>query len=159
MRALVRTAENRGFPPGRWRRFVSALVGVLAAVLCAAPLAAGAYSQRSAGTPEQVAWVRRAAGNFISAELAGNGAGACTVLAAPLRRSYRHETCAQRWSAKLAGMLRRRGERALLRKQSAAVASARVTVRGNDAKIALPGPLIDAANRFVWSENCWMLTR
>ena len=139
------------------RRSVGSLAVPMAA-LCLAP-AAGAYPEHSVGTPEQIAWVRRAAGNFVSAELAGSGSGACAILAARLRASYHHETCAQRWDAKLAGMLRKRGERERLREQRAAVSSARVVVQGSNASIDLPASLIDSANRFVWSENCWMLTR
>jgi hypothetical protein len=129
------------------------------AVLCLAAASTDAYSEHSVGTPEQIAWVRRAAGNFVSAELAGNGVGACAILAAPLRASRHHETCAQRWEAKLAAMLRRHDERVRLRRQLSATASARVLVHGNTASIDLPAPLIDSANRFVWTENCWMLTR
>jgi hypothetical protein len=128
-------------------------------VFCLTAAPAGAYSEHSVGTPEQIAWVRRAAGNFVSAELAGNGAGACAILVAPLRASHHHETCAQRWQAKLAAMLRRHDERGRLRRQLSATASARVVVHGNTASIDLPAPLIDSANRFVWTENCWMLTR
>jgi hypothetical protein len=133
-------------------------LAVLAALgLVAAP--AGSYSEHSVGTPEQIAWVRRAAGNFVSAELAGNGAGACAILAAPLRASSHGRTCARRWDAKLAGMLRERGERRQLRNLLGATASARVVVHGSGASIDLPGPLIDSANRFLWTENCWMLMR
>ena len=140
----------------------SLLAGLLlsaAIALCATSASAHAGSGRSVGTPEQVAWVRRAAGNFVTAELAANGAGACSILAAPLRAESHHRTCAQRWDAKLAAMLRRPGTRSQLRRERGAIASARVLVRGDGASIELPAPLLDSANRFVWSENCWMLAR
>ncbi len=124
-----------------------------------AAVPAAGHSAHSVGSPEQIAWVRRAAGNFVSAELVGNGAGACAILAAPLRASSHGRTCAQRWDAKLAGMLRERGERRRLRKLLDATGSARVVVRGDAATIELPMPLLDPSNRFVWSENCWMLRR
>jgi hypothetical protein len=117
-----------------------------------------AYSERSVGTPEQVAWVRRAAGNFIAAELAHNGAGACGILNAPLRASQHGRSCEQRWDAKLARLLAEPGERARLRALHHAAASARVVVHGNVASIELAEPLAAAgANRFLWTENCWML--
>jgi hypothetical protein len=118
---------------------------------------ASAYSERSVGSPEQIAWVRRAAGNFLAAELAGNGAGACAVLAAPLRATRNHRTCAQRWDAKLATMLRGHGSRARLNAERRAVPAARVVVRGVLATIELPRPLIGGPNHFLWTENCWML--
>jgi hypothetical protein len=119
--------------------------------------AALAYSERSQGTPEQIAWVRRAAGNFISAELAHNGAGACAILIAPLRASQHGRTCEQRWNAKLAKLLGERGERARLRALGRDAVSARVLVHGNIASIDLPAPLLGSSDRFVWTENCWML--
>ncbi len=30
-------------------------------------------------------------------------------------------------------------------------------VHGNVASIELPTPLMSGPNRFLWSENCWML--
>jgi hypothetical protein len=132
------------------------LTALVALGLTATP--AGSYSEHSVGTPEQIAWVRRAAGNFVSAELADSGAGACAILAAPLRASSHGRTCDQRWDAKLAAMLREHGARRRLRKLLGATASARVVVHVNSANIDLPAPLIDSANRFLWTENCWMLT-
>lgn len=130
-----------------------ALALALAALLVPASVAAA----HSYGTPEQVAWVRRAATNFVSAELAGNGAGACAILNAPMRTTVRHRTCEQRWDAKLAAMLREPGGRARLRAQRHAIARAGVVVHGDQATIALRTPLIAGANRFLWTENCWML--
>ena len=126
----------------------------------AAPAASAAevYSH-STGTPEQIAWVRRAASNFVTAELAGNGAGACAILNAPLRASAHHVTCAQRWNARLARILRERGGRARLRAQRRAIPSAIVTVHGDRASIGLPTPLLGTSSRFLWTENCWMLLR
>ncbi len=123
-----------------------------------APSGAPAYTERSVGTPEQVAWVRSAAQRFLSAELKGDGAGACAILNAPLRATVHRRTCAQRWDARLAVMLRRHGARASLRAQLRATSSARVVVHGDVASIELPAPLIAGPNRFLWTENCWMLT-
>jgi hypothetical protein len=123
-------------------------------VLAAPAAAAGSYGSR-----EQVAWVRRAATNFVNAELNGDGAAACAILDARLRGTVRHRTCAQRWDARLKRLLRQPGERTGLRRERRAISSAEVTVRGHRAAIALPAPLAsDSANRFLWTENCWMLT-
>jgi hypothetical protein len=139
------------------------LRGAVIALSCSAALAAAASTAQadsySTGTPEQIAWVRRAASNFVTAELAGNGAGACAILNAPLRASAHNLTCAQRWHARLASLLRERGERARLRAQRRAIPSAVVVVHGNRASIALPTPLLGTSSRFLWTENCWMLLR
>jgi hypothetical protein len=127
------------------------------ALLTAAVASAGAYSEHSVGSPEQVAWVRRAAGNFVAAELSGNGAGACTVLNAPMRATEHHRTCEQRWNARLEKLLHERGARSRLRAEQRAIAAARVVVHGDVASIELPTPLLGGANRFLWTENCWML--
>jgi SpoIID/LytB domain protein len=116
--------------------------------------ASGAYS---VGSHEQIAWVRRAASNFLTAELAGNGAGACAILTAALRATQHHRTCAQRWNAKLAKLLREPRGRARLRAQARAIPSAVVAVHGDVASIDLPARLMNGANRFLWTENCWML--
>src|SRR5271167_1465430 len=113
---------------------------------------ATAFGASSYGTSEQVAWVRRAASNFVGAELAANGAGACAILNAPLRTTQHHRTCAQRWNAKLAKLVREPGARARLRAQRRAIPAARVDVRGNVASISLPAPLISGANHFLWTE-------
>jgi hypothetical protein len=130
--------------------------GVLVCAAAAAPRAR-AYSERSVGSPQQVAWVRSAAERFVAAELRADGAGACAILDARLRFTSHGRTCAQRWSAKLSQLLRERGARAQLRRESRAVASARVVVRGANASIELPLPLDGGPNRFRWTENCWML--
>ncbi|HEV2924978.1 MAG TPA: hypothetical protein VGW98_13145 [Solirubrobacteraceae bacterium] len=131
---------------------------VLAAVTCSvsllAPPSAFAYSVGGQG---QVAWVRRAAFNFVTAELAGNGAGACSILDAPLRRTQHRRTCAQRWNAKLAKLLHTGSGRSRLLAQRGAIPSARVVVHGELAWIELPAPLMSGQNRFLWTENCWML--
>ena len=131
------------------------LLAVLAVLLPAAPSAA--HAGRSVGTPGQVAAVRRAALRFVTAELAANGSEACAVLNAPLRASFRGRTCEQRWHLRLVSMLRERGARSLLRSELRAVARAPVVVRGNVATIELPTPLLHGPNRFLWTENCWML--
>ena len=132
---------------------------MVAVLVCAGTLLAPASSLAaySVGKPEQIAWVRRAASNFVAAELSGNGAGACTVLNAPLRATRHHQSCEQRWDARLARLLRERGARSRLRAEQRAVASARVAVHGDVASIELPAPLISGPNRFLWTENCWML--
>jgi hypothetical protein len=125
-----------------------------AGVLVNPAVALGAHSVGSSG---QIAWVRRAAGNFISAELAGNGAGACGILNAPLRASEHDRTCAQRWSDRLARVLREPGARARLRTEQRAIHSAVVIVHRNLATIELPAPLLGDSNRLVWTEDCWMV--
>ncbi|HMD52446.1 MAG TPA: hypothetical protein VKG62_07000 [Solirubrobacteraceae bacterium] len=132
-------------------------IAVLACCLCLLG-AAPALGASSTGTPEQVAWVRSAATRFVTAELDGNGAGACAVLNAPLRATVRGRTCEQRWNARIAGLLRTHGERSHLRAQLHEIATARVTVNGNVASIALPSALMSSPeDRFLWTENCWML--
>jgi hypothetical protein len=101
--------------------------------------------------------VRRAASNFVAAELRGDGAGACAVLNPPLRAAYDHRTCTQRWDARLAASARDPSARALLRAQARAIPSAAVEVQGDTATIRLPSALMGGKNRFVWRENCWML--
>jgi hypothetical protein len=136
-------------------------IAVLAAIVTLASVAvlapAGALAAHSYATAEQVAWVRRAATNFVSAELAGNGAGACAILDARLRGSEHHRTCAQRWDARLARILHEPGGKARLHAQERAIPSAAVIVHGSSASIDVPTPLMDGSNRFLWSENCWML--
>jgi len=132
----------------------------VALLICAAALAppASVFAAYSAGTPEQIAWVRRAASNFVSAELSGNGAGACAILNAPLRATQHHRTCAQRWNAKLAALLREPGGRARLRAQKHAIPSAVVVIHSNVASLELATPLMNSRpTQFLWTENCWML--
>jgi hypothetical protein len=131
----------------------------LAVLVCASALVlpAGAFGAHSVGSHEQVAWVRRAASNFVAAELAGNGAGACAILNAPLRAERYHRTCAQRWNAKLSKLLREPQGRARLRAQQRAIGSAAVIVHGYVASLNLPTPLMSGPNHFLWTENCWML--
>jgi len=146
----AQTADMLGMSPRR----------TLAALVCAAALLApaSALAQRySVGTREQIAWVRRAASNFVTAELAGNGANACAILNAPLRATRHGRTCAQRWNAKLAKLLREPGGRARLRAQEHAIPSTAVIVHGNVATLELATPLMGGPNRFLWTENCWML--
>lgn len=134
---------------------------MIAALACAGALAApgGANAARAVGAQAQVAWVRRAASNFVTAELSANGAGACAILDAPLRATRDHRTCAQRWDAKLRALLRRPGGRASLVGDAHAIASARVVVDGGyQATIDLPSPLMAGHSSFVWTESCWMLT-
>jgi hypothetical protein len=132
---------------------------IVVALACAATLIApaGALAANSVGTPEQIAWVRRAASNFVAAELSANGAGACAILNAPLRTTQHHRTCAQRWNAKLARLLREPHGRAQLHALQRAIPSATVIVHGYSAWINLPTPLMHGPNRFRWTENCWML--
>jgi hypothetical protein len=136
------------------RRAVAVLVCAVACI----PPASAFGTPYSEGTPEQIAWVRRAASNFVGAELSGNGAGACAILLAPLRATQHHRTCAQRWNAKLAKLLHEPGGRARLRAQRRAIPSAAVVVHGNVASIHLATPLLGGSNRLVWTENCWMVT-
>ena len=140
------------------RTLATALAALTLALSAAAT--ATAYSEHSVGTPEQIAWVRRAAGNFLAAELAGNGAGACAILTAHQRRTIGHSSCEQRFDARLHALLRTHGARARLRALHRAASTARVVVSGEQATIDLPSALLaDSANRFRWTENCWMLER
>ena len=137
-----------------------ALTGSFATLSCAAMLAlpASAAATQSAGSAGQIAAVRGAASNFVAAELAGNGAGACAHLTAAQRATEHDRTCAQRWDAKLTELLREPGGRAALRKDAHAIGSAVVLVRGNTASIELPTPLVGGnGNRLLWVEDCWML--
>jgi hypothetical protein len=133
--------------------------GTVLALTCAAALLApaSAFAAYSVGTHEQVSWVRRAAANFVAAELAGNGAGACAILDARLRGTSHHRTCAQRWNVSLAKLRREHGWRSRVRAQQRAIHSAAVVVRGNQASIDLPTSLMAGGSRFRWTENCWML--
>ena len=132
---------------------------IIAALACAAALIppASAAAAGSVGTSEQIAWVRRAASNFVAAELSGNGAGACAILNAPVRATQHRRTCAQRWDAKLSKLLREPHSRAHLHTLLRAIPSATVIVHGYVASINLPTPLVHGPNRFLWTENCWML--
>jgi hypothetical protein len=123
-----------------------------------APASASASAAYAEGTPEQIEWVRRAASNFVNAELKGDGAGACAVLVAALRATRGGVSCAARWDALLRTRLSTRGGRAQLRRDARAIASARVEVRGTSATLALPVALLSGHSRFRWTENCWMLT-
>jgi hypothetical protein len=138
------------------RSRASTLLPIVALALLI-PAAAAGYSERSAGSPSQIAWVRSAASRFLTAELAGNGAGACAILNAPLRAPLRGHTCEARWNARLASQRRDRRARSRLRSELRAVSSARVVVHGDVASIELPAPLLHGANHFLWTENCWML--
>ena len=134
---------------------VRSVIAMLAAV--AAVLPTSALGASSSGSYEQIAWVRRAASNFVGDELRGDGASACSILNAPLRATQRHRTCAQRWDARLARLLREPGARGRLRRDARTIPSASVVVHGNTAYISLPASLMGGSNRFLWTENCWML--
>lgn len=133
-------------------------IAVLAGAVMFLP-GAGALASGSVGSYEQVSWVRRAASNFVGDELRGDGGAACSILNAPLRATEHHATCQQRLNARLATLLHRHGGRAGLRAEARAIRSARVVVHGDAATISLPSPLLDGPNRFLWTENCWMLER
>jgi hypothetical protein len=135
---------------------VRSAVAVLAAAGALAAPAASSASY-SVGSSEQISWVRRAATNFVSDELARNSAGACAILNAPMRTTVRHHSCEQRWNARLVKLLGEPGARARLRSELHAIAHAGVIVHGSQATIGLPAPLISGPNRFLWTENCWML--
>ncbi len=136
------------------RRFVLPLLASLAAIGGSVAPAASAHST---GTPSQISWVRSAAGRFLGAELQRNAAGVCSILNAPMRKSYRNRSCEQRWNARLAALLRSRSARSELHADNRAVSSATVEVHGSQATIALPHPLLNGSSRFLWTENCWML--
>ena len=111
----------------------------------------------SGATREQVAWIRRAASNFVGDELRRDSAGVCSILAARLRATRHHRTCTERWSARLARLLREPRARAALRADAHAIPAAAVMVHGDSASIELPAPLISGPNRLRWTENCWMV--
>ncbi len=136
-------------------RTISALLACAIGVVALAPQA-GAHST---GTPAQIAWVRRAAGNFVSAELQRDGAAACGILNAPLRATVHGRSCASRWDSRLASMLRDPAARAALRADRRDVSSATVHVAGNHATIDLPHPLYEGDSSLVWTEMCWMVER
>jgi hypothetical protein len=142
-------------PPRGIAAFACAALLIAPANAIIAP--ANALAAHSVGSREQIAWVRRAATKFVSAELAGNGAGVCGVLNAPLRASEHGRTCAERWEKKIAGLMREPGARTRLRSQRRAIGSAAVIVDGDTASIQLPVPLLSGSNRFLWTEDCWML--
>ncbi len=156
------SARRRPIGHNRCVRLRSAIATLACTATVIAPAAlvvpASASGARSVGTSEQVAWVRSAATRFVTAELAGDGASACGILAAPLRATEHGRTCAQRWNAKLTKLLREPGGRAHLRSQKRAIPTAAVIVHGNVASIEVPTPLMgSSASRFLWTENCWML--
>jgi hypothetical protein len=132
---------------------------IIPALACAATLIppVGTLAASSVGTPKQIAWVRRAASNFVAAELSGNGTRACAILNAPLRTTQHHRTCAQRWNARLSKLLREPHSQAHLHTLQQAIPSATVIVHDYIASIKLPTPLMHGPNRFLWTENCWML--
>lgn len=152
---LLDAAPLADIPSMSPQQAITALICTLTLLLLATT--ASAYSEHSVGSPEQIAWVRRAAGNFVAAELSGNSAGVCAVLNAPLRAAEHHRTCAQRWNTRLAKLLHKRGARSHLRAEQRAIGAAKVVVHGNLASIELPAPLLSGPNRFRWTENCWML--
>ena len=139
--------------------FMRGIAMLSCAALLALPASASAASApHSTGGAQQIAAVRGAAGNFVAAELAGNGAGACAHLTAAQRATEHGRTCAQRWDAKLTKLLREPGERAGLRKDAHAIGTAAVLVRGNIASIDLPTPFLGGdESRLVWTESCWMV--
>jgi hypothetical protein len=137
---------------------MSARRAVVLLAFSAALLApASSLGAHSVGTPGQIAWIRRAATNFVNDELAGNGAGACGILNLPLRATRDHRTCEQRWDARLKLMLRSPAERRLLKAQRHAIAGAPVVVHGNTASLGVKTPLFNGPNQFLWTEMCWML--
>jgi hypothetical protein len=95
---------------------------------------------------------------LVAAELAGNGAGVCAVLNAPMTATVAGRTCAERWDARSQAMRATAAGRLALRRDLRAVASAPVRIDGEHGSIALPGPLLDGHSRFYWTANCWMLT-
>ena len=133
------------------------LRGILAVLVCVSALAvpASALGAHSVGTAEQIAWVRKSATRFVTAELTDDGSEACAVLGAPLRATEHGRTCEQRWGRKLAKLAP--AVRAKLRSQKHEIASAIVVVRGDYASLELPSELMSGPNRFYWTENCWML--
>jgi hypothetical protein len=104
------------------------------------------------------ATLRAAAARLVAAELAGNGAGVCAVLDAPLTVTVAGRTCAERWDARSQVMRTSAAGRLALRRDLRAVASAPVRIDGEHGSIVLPAPLLDGHSRFYWISDCWMLT-
>jgi hypothetical protein len=129
----------------------------LAIVGLATSATSSAIAAHSVGSPTQIAWVRSAASRFVAAELAGDGASACAILNRPLRGTIHGRTCTERWDARLATLRSRSAARASLHREARAIDHATVVVHGDAAEIGLPMPLFKGANRFLWTENCWML--
>lgn len=128
----------------------------LLALAAAASLVAVAPA--TAATSGTEAGLRYAVTRLLDAELAGDGATACGILYAPLTGTVGGRTCVQRWDARIARMLSRRGGAARVRSDLRSVPSAAIRMSGPYATIALPHPLLDGTSRFYWTANCWMLT-
>jgi hypothetical protein len=96
---------------------------------------------------------------LVAADLAGDGAGVCAVLNAPLTGTVAGRTCAERWDVRSRARTATAAGRLALRRDLRAVASAVVTIDGEQGSIALPVPLLAGQSRFYWTANCWMLTR
>jgi len=127
-------------------------------VALAAAVSLVAVAPATATTSGTESGLRVAVTRLLSAELAGDGATACSILYAPLAGTVGGRTCAQRWDARIARLLSRRGGAARVRSDLRAVPSAAVRTSGLYATIALPNPLLDGTSRFYWTANCWMLT-
>jgi hypothetical protein len=134
------------------RRGLQILAG--AGLLSALAFSASSAAADSVGS---TAMLRAAATTVITAELARDGATACSKLYAPLAATIDGRTCAQRWDARSARLLAERGGAARLRADLRAVSRATVTYDGLYATIALPHPLLGASSRFYWTDECWML--
>ncbi len=144
------------------QRSIKVAIASLACLATAIVPAASASAYSSVGAPAQIAWVRHSASNFVGDELAGSGAGVCSILGAHLQDNDRHETCTQRWNARLTDLLHEPGARARLHAEARAIASARVVVHGTNASIQLPESLLggksqSAQDRFRFTDSCWML--
>ena len=133
-----------------------ALAGVLAVLVAAPAAATAATNTTTSGTAD---WLRAAVTRLVNAELARDGATACGILYAPLTTTVGGRTCAQRWDARIARQLAKRGGAARLRADLRAIPTAPIAMDGLYATIALPHPLLDGRSRFYWTANCWMLTK
>jgi hypothetical protein len=118
-----------------------------------------AGSSASADGGGTAATLRAAAGRLVVGELAGDGAGVCAVLDAPLTHTVAGRSCAERWDARSRSRTATASGRLALRRDLRAIASAAVRIDGEHGSIALPVPLLDGRSRFYWTANCWMLTR
>jgi hypothetical protein len=117
----------------------------------------GLSANASADIVGSTANLRSAASTVITAELSHDGTAACSKLYAPLTTTVDGKTCTQRWDARSARLLAKRGGGARLRADLRAVATAPVTFDGLYATIALPHPLLGGSTRFYWTAACWML--
>lgn len=126
-------------------------------LVCGGAFAIGLSGTASAATVGSNAMLRKAASAVVTGELKHEGALACGQLYAPLATTVGGKTCTQRWDARSTSLLAAPGGASRLRADLRAMATAKISVNGLYASIALPNPLLGGKSRFYWTTNCWML--